>query len=168
MIQPQWSRIWNKSCISIGDNVSIGKRASLLITVRYNNQYYQPNLSIGDKFCAGNDLFIACIDEIIIGDNVLFSDRVFITDHIHGYSDITLPILTQDLQKRGKIHIGSWSFIWINAVILPGVTIGKNAVIWASSVVTSDVPDYAVATGNPARVIKQYDVIKQEWMKVSN
>jgi acetyltransferase-like isoleucine patch superfamily enzyme len=47
---------------------------------------------------------------------------------------------------------GCW--IGANTVILPGVTIGKNAVVGASSVVTKSIPDYAIAVGNPARVIR--------------
>lgn len=121
---------------------------------------------IGNNVCIWNELFLSCIDEVVIEDCVLFSDRVFITDHIHDYMDITTPILYQDLKKRGKVCIKKWSFVWINAVILPWVTIWKNSVVWASSVVIDDVPDYCVVTWNPAKIIKKYDIVQKKWIKV--
>ena len=165
LIHPWWSRIWNKECISIRDNTSIWRRTSLLVSKSYNDIMYSPKLFIGNNVCVWNDLFIACIDKITIEDNVLFSDRVFITDHIHGYDKIDQPILTQDLEKRGPVHIKEWAFIGINAVILPGVTIGKNSVVWASSVVVKDVPDYCVVSWNPAKILKMYDHIQQKRIK---
>jgi acetyltransferase-like isoleucine patch superfamily enzyme len=159
-------RIFNRKSISIGDGVSIWKRASLLAITHYNNQQFSPELIIWDNFCTGNDLFIAVTRKVTIGNDVLFADRVCIVDNIHWYTDVSIPVLYQDLASPRPIHIGSWSFVWINAVILPGVTIGKGAVIGASSVVVSDIPDYAVATGNPAKVIRQYDLDKKEWIKV--
>lgn len=99
------------------------------MTKRWNGQTFEPQLEIGDRFCCGHDLFVACIDGITIEEDVLFSDRVFICDHNHGYEDTDQPIRIQDLKKRGKVIIKSGSFVGINAVILPGVTIGKNAVV---------------------------------------
>lgn len=162
-INPIWSRVWNKDCISVWSNCSLWKRTSLLVSVDYNWKKYDPYLSIWNNVCIWNDLFLACIDEIVIEDNVLFSDRVFITDHIHDYVDIHTPILYQDLKKKGKVLIKKGSFIWINAVILPWVTIWKNSVVGASSVVTQNIPDYCVATWNPAKIIKKYDIGKQKW-----
>jgi acetyltransferase-like isoleucine patch superfamily enzyme len=49
---------------------------------------------------------------------------------------------------------------------MPGVTIGRNSIIGASAVVIADVPDYSVATGNPAKVIKKYDAEKKQWVKI--
>lgn len=63
------------------------------------------------------------------------------------------------------VKIGSQSFIGMGARIFPGVTIGKHCVIGANAVVTHDIPDYCVAAGMPARVIKRYDFEKGEWVK---
>lgn len=149
----------------MGHHSSIGKSSSLLITTKHNGHIYTPKVTIGNNVCIGDELFLACIDEVTIEDNVLFSARVFISDHIHDYTDIHTPVLYQDLKKKGKVLIKQWSFVWINAVILPGVTIWKNAVIGASSVVIHDIPDYCVATGNPAKIIRRYDIDKKEWIK---
>ena len=58
------------------------------------------------------------------------------------------------IRKVGKIHVKSGVFIGCRSIILPGVTIGKNSVIGAGSVVTKNVGDYEVWAGNPARFIK--------------
>lgn len=58
------------------------------------------------------------------------------------------------VQKGQKVYIGDGSYIGINTVIVGNVKIGKHCVIGANSVVTHDIPDYSVATGCPAKVIK--------------
>jgi acetyltransferase-like isoleucine patch superfamily enzyme len=92
--------------------------------------------------------------KITIEDDVLISANVFIGDNIHDYNDKKIPILKQKNLFKGEVLIKSGSFVGINSVILPGVTIGVNSVIGAGSVVTKDVPDYCVVVGNPAKVIK--------------
>lgn len=96
----------------------------------------------------------------------MFSDRVFISDHIHWYKDIEIPPLNQPLEKKWKVEIKDNCFIWINVVIHPWVTIGEHCVIWAWAVVTHDIPDFSVAVWNPAKVIKKYDKNKQQRISI--
>lgn len=92
--------------------------------------------------------------EIIIEDDVLFAPNVAVYCTTHTFTNINLPIKNQPLQNKTTIiKTGAW--IGINTVIMPGVTIGKNTVIGANSIVKSDIPDYVVAVGSPARVIKK-------------
>ncbi len=95
---------------------------------------------------------------------MLLSDRVFISDHIHSYREKGVPVIKQSLVPRGKVMIRAGAFIGINAVIMPGVTIGRNAVVGASSVVYQDVPDFSVAAGNPARLVKKYYADTDTWI----
>jgi acetyltransferase-like isoleucine patch superfamily enzyme len=81
---------------------------------------------------------------------------VYITDQNHGYEDVTRPI-SQQSQPERPVVIGDGSWLGHGAVVLPGVTIGKHVVIGANSVVTKDIPDFSVAVGSPAKVIRQYD-----------
>lgn len=91
-----------------------------------------------------------------IGEKVLLSPNVYITDCDHEYRDINVPVIDQGIVQRGQmVSIGEGSYIGINAVIVGNVKIGKHCVIGANSVVTKDVPDYCVAVGSPARVIKK-------------
>lgn len=159
-------KVWSKENICIGSRVFIAENCFLAVSTEHRGQRYRPQLSIGDDTCIGSHCFIACIDQVVIEEKVLLSDRVFISDHIHGYSDVTNPVLLQPLEPRGAVIIKSGSFIGINTVIMPGVTIGRNAVVGASSVVIENVPDYCVAVGNPAKIIKRYDLTQQAWISV--
>jgi acetyltransferase-like isoleucine patch superfamily enzyme len=157
------AKIWNKGAIKIGRNVFVAENSFFAVTRSNGGIRYQPRLIIGDNVSIGQSFFVACIDEIVIENDVLLSDRVFISDHIHGFRETEVPIIRQKLIPRGKVRICSGSFIGINAVIMPGVTIGRNAVVGASSVVHHDVPDCSVVMGNPARIIRQYDPASGAW-----
>jgi acetyltransferase-like isoleucine patch superfamily enzyme len=90
---------------------------------------------------------------IIIEDDVLFGPNNAVYGSTHKYSNPDIPIQEQGyIGKVTTIKRGAW--IGINAVIMPGITVGRNAVVGANSVVTSDVPDHAVVVGIPARILK--------------
>ena len=163
IIKPPFKKILNPKRIKIGKNVFIGSGAYLSVITQYQNKNHNPSLTIGDHCCIGSDIVISCTNRIIIKDNVLISDRVFIGDSIHSYYDISKPIKDQVMNKEKQVIIGSGSFIGINAVILPGVKIGKNSVVAASAVVTKDVPDYSIAAGNPSKIIKRYNSKNKKW-----
>jgi acetyltransferase-like isoleucine patch superfamily enzyme len=84
----------------------------------------------------------------------------------HGYEDVITP---PSLQKTTTKQITISDDVWIgaNSVITAGVTLGKHCVIGAGSVVTKDIPEFTVAVGNPARIIKKYNTITQAWEKVN-
>jgi len=90
---------------------------------------------------------------ITLENDVLLGPNVAIYSSTHKFSDISIPIKEQGYTvKPVVLRAGCW--IGANVVILPGVTIGRNAVVGANSVVTKTIPDFAVAAGAPARVIK--------------
>lgn len=100
--------------------------------------------------------------KIIIEDDVLFGPRVAVYCSTHKFNDPTLPVRNQGYSGKTTI-IKSGAWLGVNSVIMPGITIGKNAVIGANSVVTKDIPNFAVAVGSPARVVrytKYYDTEK--------
>ena len=99
---------------------------------------------------------ISIANSLEIGEKVLLSPNVYITDCDHEYRNIDMPVIDQGIVKKGqKVYIGDGSYIGINAVIVGNVKIGKHCVIGANSVVTKDVPDNCVAVGAPARIIKK-------------
>jgi acetyltransferase-like isoleucine patch superfamily enzyme len=149
--------------ISIGDNVIIEYK-TWLAAVPYTGSN-ECCLEICEGSNIGHFNHIYCTKSIKIGKNVLTADKVYISDNLHGYTDITIPILKQSIiQKRG-VEIGDGSWLGENVCVL-GAKIGKNCVIGANSVVTHDIPDYCVAVGSPARVIKQYDQERKVWAKI--
>ncbi|MCA6436320.1 MAG: acyltransferase [Bacteroidetes bacterium] len=91
--------------------------------------------------------------KIIIEDSVLFAPNVAVYSTTHTFSNTEIPIKEQALLNKTTI-IKENSWIGINSVILAGVTIGKHVVIGANSFVNKDIPDFSVAVGNPAKVIK--------------
>ena len=92
--------------------------------------------------------------EIIIENDVLIGSSVHIYLDTHAYSDISLPIYYQGFYESRSVTLKSGCWIGANVVILPGVTVGKNSVVGAGAIVTKSIPDFSVAVGNPAKVIK--------------
>ncbi|MEH3113562.1 acyltransferase [Pedobacter terrae] len=106
------------------------------------------------------------IGPVNIGDDVIIAQNVVISGLNHAYQDVNLPISKQPV-TTSQVKIGNGSWIAANAVITAGVTIGTHVVIAAGAVVTKDVPDFCVAAGNPAKVIKKYEPKTGLWSKTS-
>jgi acetyltransferase-like isoleucine patch superfamily enzyme len=91
---------------------------------------------------------------ILIEDNVMLGSGVHIYVANHKFDDITVPIIQQGHYEAKTVVLKKGCWIGANAVILPGVVIGENSVVGAGSIVTKSIPKNVVATGNPAKVIK--------------
>lgn len=91
---------------------------------------------------------------MIIEDNVLIANRVYISDADHIFKNVEVPILTQGDYFKGEVLLKTGCWVGIGAVIMPGVTIGRNSIVGANSVVTKNVADYTVGAGCPAKVIR--------------
>ena len=108
-----------------------------------------------------------------IGKNVITGPNVFIADYNHEYRNIDIAIKSQGSNYKqksneiNKVIIKEDCWIGTNVVIVVNVTIGRHCVIGANSVVNSNIPDYCVAVGNPAKVVKKYNFDKGEWEKTS-
>jgi len=120
-------------------------------------------LEIGENCSFGYRNHITCVGQVIIGSNVMTANNVYISDNSHSYQDPHLPIMFQPVIFTKKVEIGAGSWIGENVSIL-GANIGKNSVIGANSVVTSDIPDFCVAAGIPAKVIKRYNHESRKWV----
>lgn len=112
---------------------------------------YGSNIEIGDDFYANYNCIVLDVAKVTIGNNVMLAPNVAIYTAGH-------PI-HPDSRKSGyeygiPITIGNNVWIGGNVVVNPGVNIGNNAVIGAGSVVTRDIPDNAIAVGNPCRVVR--------------
>jgi len=121
-------------------------------------------LSIGKNCVFGYNNHITCVGEVTIGDFVMTANNVYISDNVHGYEDIHTPIINQPVQFSGAVEIGDGSWIGENACII-GAKVGKNCVIGANAVVLKDIPDYSVAVGIPAIIIKRYDLESGRWIQ---
>ena len=93
---------------------------------------------------------------VTFGDNILLAQNVVMSGLNHDFEDVTRPIVSQGFTTK-EIRIDDGVWIGAGALIIPGIHIGKNAVVGAGSVVTKDVPAFSVVVGNPARVVKYYN-----------
>lgn len=143
--------------ITIGERSSIGERSVLTAWDKYRGDTFIPKITIGNDSIIGDDCHITAINKIEIGNNVLTGKKITITDNAHGKSEFNwlsvAPIL-RPLFSKGPVIIEDGVWIGEKATILPGVHIGKNAIIGANSLVTKDVPENCVVGGVPAKVIK--------------
>ena len=148
--------------ISIGDRVSVAYK-SWLAAVPHTGEP-KCELVIGEGSSVGNFNHIYATKSIVIGKNVLTADKVYISDNLHGYENITMPIIHQPIKQIPTVIIGDGTWLGENVCVI-GAKIGKNCVIGANSVVTKNIPDYCVAVGAPAKIIKRYCFEKNEWLK---
>lgn len=122
-------------------------------------------LKINKGTTIGHYSHIIAIHSVTIEEDVLVADKVFISDCTHSYEDVTKPVISQQIKELNPVVIGEGSWLGENVCVC-GAKVGKHCVIGANSVVTSDIPDYSVAVGSPARVVKKYDFDLAEWTKV--
>ncbi len=112
------------------------------------------NIFLGSEINLVNAILNAGVREgkITIENYVFFGHNVQILARGHDYTFFNMERQNHVTEKPIYIKEGAW--IASGSIILGGVTIGKNSVIAAGSVVTKDVPDYAIVGGNPAKILK--------------
>ena len=155
-------RIDGPEGISLGDQ-SVFQGGAWLYCV--GGEAAPASLSIGTGCVFGYNNHVTAVGSVRIGDHVLTANNVYISDNVHDYRDISRPVMQQPVIVKGKVEIGDGCWLGENAVIL-GASVGKNCVIGANAVVTHDIPDFSVAVGIPARVIRQYDAASGQWRAV--
>lgn len=107
-------------------------------------------LRIGKGVFVNSNLLAMARGGITIGDHAHIAANVQLISNNHDPYDL-------DVLTCKPVEIGDYAWIGAGATALPGMRVGRHAVVGAASVVTKDVPDYAVAVGNPAKVIKMLD-----------
>ena len=149
--------------ITIGDNTTILSNARIQLFPELNGA---GSLKIGANCFFLHYLCILVGDDITIGNDVLIASHVLISSQNHGMDpENEQPYMSQELScKKVVIEDGCW--IGERVCINAGVHIGKKCVIGSGSVVTHDIPDYSIAVGVPAKIIKQYDFSRHEWIRL--
>ena len=98
---------------------------------------------------------------IVFEPHVIVARNVHFLDHTHRF-DLDIPIGDQGTTSAQPVRIREGSWIGANVMILPGVTVGRGAVVGANSIVRDDVRDRVVVAGAPAREVRQIESIEFE------
>lgn len=109
-------------------------------------------LVVGDRSQLGANCRID--HDVVIGADVLMGPDVVVMTAAHAFEDRDRTVREQGAQERRAVVIGDDVWIGTRVIVMPGVSIGRGAVIGAGSVVTRDVPEYAIVGGAPARFIR--------------
>jgi acetyltransferase-like isoleucine patch superfamily enzyme len=151
-------RLLGASQISIGERVYVGPGSWLQVI----GDPTQPGITVGsDTKIAGGCVLSAAAD-LRIGDGVLLASNVYLSDHSHAFGRGDRFINLQGIDRISPVEIQDGAWLGENVVVMPGVTIGRGAVVGANSVVTEDVPPRAVAVGAPARIVKHITADSRE------
>ncbi|MEM9565570.1 MAG: acyltransferase [Actinomycetota bacterium] len=146
--------LYGEQAIHVGRDVMIGPRVALSAGMDPAQELISDEIvRIGDGCLIGRGCSIVAHYRVTIGDDVFFGPNVYVTDQNHSVDRPEVPIGRQAEPER-PVVIGDGSWLGTNAVVLPGVTIGRHVAVGAGSIVTTDLPDHTVAAGVPARVLK--------------
>jgi acetyltransferase-like isoleucine patch superfamily enzyme len=145
-----------------GCSLAIGNDSNIECALVFEKD--SAHISVGARTHVGSGTIVAAAHSIEIGDDVLIAFDALITDH--NSHSLVFADRSRDVRDwiggrkdwsrvpMAAVKIGNKAWIGARAIILKGVNIGEGAVIGAGSVVTKDVPDWTIAAGNPARVIR--------------
>lgn len=151
------ANVLGEKYITVGENFTSFSRLRLEAYDKHLDNCYSPSIEIGDNVSINFDCHIGCVNRIVIGNNVLFASKIFITDHMHGEINaeaLATPPSLRKVVSKGPVIIEDNVWIGEGVAIMPNLTIGKNSIIGANSVVTCSIPPNAVAAGIPAKVIR--------------
>ena len=154
--------IKNPQNIYFSNNAYIGRNSTLISVSEHKTGI--PSISIGNNVWSTSNLQIYASKNVTVEDDVIIAANVYITDSSHDYSRGDIPYRVQGLTSPRPVLIGKGSWIGQNVCILPGVTIGEQCIIGANSVVNKDIPPFHIAVGAPAKIIKKWDSLKNEWV----
>jgi acetyltransferase-like isoleucine patch superfamily enzyme len=137
--RPGYGRLEIGRWVHIGDGNSI--------------RCHEGSLRIGDKVVFGKDNTVNCYLDVEIGAATIVADWVYITDFDHRIDDVTVPIKDQGIVKT-PVRIGPDCWLGTKVSVLRGTRIGRGSVLGAHAVARGDIPEYAIAVGAPARVVR--------------
>lgn len=146
--------IHNPDRIFLGKKCRIGEYSYLSPIAEYAGEKFASRILVGDNTYIGRFCCITSVSEVAIGQNVVISEHVYITDNEHTKDRRDIGIMDQPLASKGAVRIGDWCFIGYGAKILGGVELGEGCIVGAGAVVTRSFPAGSRIGGVPARLLK--------------
>jgi acetyltransferase-like isoleucine patch superfamily enzyme len=145
-------RLSRESRIAIGSRVFVGSGSWLQVI----EDGPGVALEVGDGTSIAGNCVLSAARSVRLGRQVLLARNVYISDHIHAYSDTNRAVLEQGVEQVAEVVVDDGAWLGQNVVVCPGVRVGRGAVVGANSVVLEDVPDHSLAVGAPARVVRGF------------
>lgn len=156
-------RVLNSKYMQIGRNVKIRKDSRIECLPLFQGNKYNPQIIFGDGVHIGYNCTFLCTDLLQIDRDTILAGGCMISTENHGVNpESAVPYHAQPLTSA-PVHIGAGCWLGQNVCVLPGVTIGRRCIIGTNAVVNKDIPDYSIAVGVPARVVKTYNFNKHIW-----
>ena len=148
-------------------NIELGRVGIECKYLSINSKFsYADRITLGDHVHLGPGADLDGRGGITIKNGTIFGPEVIIYTSNHCYDSKDLGALPYDNRILLKsVEIGEYCWIGRRVIILPGVVIGKGAIIAAGSVVSKDVPDFAVMAGNPAKIVKYRNLDRYEFLE---
>jgi acetyltransferase-like isoleucine patch superfamily enzyme len=153
--------------LKVGNAVLIRKDVHFGISHPEALERGEPVIVLGDNCAIHRRVQISARNCVHLEQGVILSASVLVMDHNHAFEDTARPIREQGITEGGRIRIEEGCWIGHGAAIVCGkgeLVLGRNCVVGANTVVTQSFPPYSVIVGNPARVVRQYDPVKQRWL----
>lgn len=173
------SNLWiHRSCdlkrgiarwIKIGDNVKLERDVWVNVPFRPKND--EPVIVFEDDCIIARRCMISAQNRVQIGRKTIFAPSALVMDHNHAFGDVNVPIGDQGTTNGGTIRIEEGCWIGFGAAIVCSegeLVVGRNSVIGANAVVTRSIAPYSIVSGNPGRVVKQFDSSKGKWVMGSS
>ncbi len=133
--------------ITLGSGVLIGRGTSLSCK--------GGTIEVGDNTNISAHCMLISESSLVLGSNILIAGMCYlIAGGNHRFDRTDIPIVQQPMEQRGGITIGDNCWLGANVTVLDGVTIGRDSIIGAGSVVTKSIPEFAIAAGVPAKIMK--------------
>ena len=157
--------VTNQRYIQVGKKVRIKKGYRIECYSRFAGVELKPKIIFEDGVIIGNYLTVLGGATVRIGKDTIFAGNVSLISENHSSNPESIITYHAQPLSTGEIVIGEGCWLGQNVCVLPNVTIGKKCIIATSSVVTRDVPDYSIAAGIPAKIIKRYNFSTHLWEK---
>ena len=153
--------------VHLEDNIVIA--SDVWLNVVFGAEKPSPKIVMRKGCKIGRRTTISAKNFIELREDVLLAPSVLIMDHNHQYSDPDLPIHAQGVTEGGRIVIEQNCWLGYGSVIFcskGGLSLGRNSIVGANTVVTRSFPPFSMIAGNPGRLVKRYDPRVREWVRV--
>ena len=166
-------RILGLSHLRVGRDFHAGDDLWLEAVLEFAGESFTPELLIGDEVNFSDRVHVSCSNRISIGSGTLIGSRVILVDNAHGIyrgpnqTSPEIPPNRRPLWSAGPVTVGSNVWIGDGVAVLAGASIGDGAIIGSNSVVTGNIPAATIAFGAPARPVRQWDATRGEWLAIS-